>query len=1753
MGKTSFGKTEKAICPSSARRTHFVKSFPIKKLLISLLACLLVGTTLFENVGSIFGVSASAESLKTLYVSEVKIGTKKSLLAEGYQVDDASATGRYYKNGSIYVNGNSSKINGDGMCIGYKTTTNPDEAITDLSVMDMYGGYNQMSYMEILSDQQQDMAAVAKKVQTAATEFKAAYEAGSAHAAVAYELLNYLYVPAETYTEEQTKETGKQSIPEMKLGDYLTSDEIELDEDSFLDLVFICSSVVTSYIYSQLCYGVADDDSEDTWLTRACNNGPFVLKNSKKQVVTNEGTINAYYEENLDGKYLQRSIKLYESIKAFADDYNEACKRNGSDEAVIEVTKTEAEAVEQDELDAIKLDITELESTEAEEVDNADSVQDSVVLGLYNALNARDENGDLVYWYDEDEEGNERSIGDFFVDIGSRDLENDDDAIDTYRLLYPLIMAQNGVLPLTEGQENMLFISGFEASVSLALGGVSTDEILSQAKEAAAEMLSYNNNEAVSVWFNVNKEIYEADADGCYWTSKLARITAAKGRYDLLTETSNYSEYTTAEKLKDAMVGVGAVAFTANTVASILSVLVGGLSTVTSSGSTVAAVAAAYWAGETVTYSTLTCVSCVVAEALSVVAAVAIVIIVVMALVYLILDIINEKSSDLEYTDIPEKIYDYKEGTVGNGAAVQYSFVTVSGLSSPSPKNIFSYYQNNKCFPWVCVYYTKDKNAGNPITLEMSGSTVVTPPFVSYYEGKVIDSTSNVTIDSKITSISSDGLNYLRYTGRCYTLMQVPLKSYSDSKVGEGYLPVHAFEEKSQYNFAYYGSDGFSGDYTDRLKNLNFATNIGWYMHQEEMSGSTQDGKYISDIQLFSETTIEAARNAVIISKDNLVLVDVDLTPSAKVHTYIGYQTTDDAAQALTDIRVTYASGINPVGGEITLGGSKYGCCGNVGDLCLLETSSSLAGTPILADGFTVSDTQITYGGFEPVNLFCGGPALNFNAGGNDWKAGFYASADRYDKARYIYFMPSTAYPADAEDAEEYIGGLAFFSGTDIDSYIEDTGWKVFSDTDISGHQYEGLKENTGEYKTVLCYTTTTNPYRAVYGITQYTCEPRSENVSYNVAVGGCGYVACDVFQQGGSYIGSSGRTIRYSHAYRSSNYYEGTKLSGYYDDAKEEKTDRVGTQEAYETEDGKLGIRDVTCEGLFVTGNYGSQSPLKVSELSASASAEYDAAAQTPVRSITDWYSETGANLGYVDQLGDKFLNIFQNYGAQNILNEQLYLYINRADTARGKFVSSVTVSYSGDGYYDEDGKHHDTSLPIDTAVLTLAANGPGQLIKVNLAGDNGVDSVVKKIDSSYQNTETAYIRHAILKADATGNYGNTELIMYSEDLDYSDEVAYIWVTYTNSMLNNLSDIRILESDSKNASKEIVLEDGSTASLCGDSFRVNNGKTYYSLYAIYGLSTRITNVSVGDTVFHNEDWTTVSVDGTASTYTTHYIYAEHYRRKNDTYFITDVFTASGATEDEAQKNLLSSGCRYCYPYNLKPGQDIAQYLGYIVSTDPEQGYAGFVLSNNEQNDAVTEILVGKSQYTQIGKNLNEGVPDAIISLYGTRSELKAHEADTEENTEGHYICGIMFWSDKALDKCFSGSDEEVAEKVKAYLDGVSEDDREMLEHFLYDADGNVCRMNIVTDCDHNAINCNLGAENFVSKNAETADVYMFVQYSDNYYEGENSFIGSLFASGNYLWVSGALLAVLGAAAFVIVKRKKKQNSNTEQSGDNEV
>ena len=209
-----------------------------------IISLLLIVTMLFTA----FTVNASAAKNEE-FISEVALIYEDSVDAAKKAIE-----GTDWKLWEQDLNANADYMIDDGVYLIYKTSTDVEDAITDLRVMDMYGGYSTSNYEKQLEASRVQYIEMTKELRKAATEFKALYEAGDAMAKLAYRQMNY-------YKDVKTTngtETG------MLMGDFFLNMP---EDDKIVQVMLEGNSIVVSNLLSLLTIGLSGT-SEGTFANK---------------------------------------------------------------------------------------------------------------------------------------------------------------------------------------------------------------------------------------------------------------------------------------------------------------------------------------------------------------------------------------------------------------------------------------------------------------------------------------------------------------------------------------------------------------------------------------------------------------------------------------------------------------------------------------------------------------------------------------------------------------------------------------------------------------------------------------------------------------------------------------------------------------------------------------------------------------------------------------------------------------------------------------------------------------------------------------------------------------------------------------------------------------------------------------------------------------------------------------------------------------------------------------------------------------------------------------------------------------------------------------------------------------------------------------------------------------------------------------------------------------------------------------------
>ena len=184
------------------------------------------------------------------YIKEIRISTastadaaKKFLTDNGYTVVDTDLN---------------QKTGKDCVYIGYKTTTNPDEAITDISLMQMDGGYSFSEYEAMVERKRAQLEEIINSFAASVVEARSNYVAGHQGALAAYEVLN-------RFVEDDSGKT----LAELFFA------EAEPDK-AILNKVFLQgNSTISDVIYGALALACTDNGETTSWLSKLKDQDPY--------------------------------------------------------------------------------------------------------------------------------------------------------------------------------------------------------------------------------------------------------------------------------------------------------------------------------------------------------------------------------------------------------------------------------------------------------------------------------------------------------------------------------------------------------------------------------------------------------------------------------------------------------------------------------------------------------------------------------------------------------------------------------------------------------------------------------------------------------------------------------------------------------------------------------------------------------------------------------------------------------------------------------------------------------------------------------------------------------------------------------------------------------------------------------------------------------------------------------------------------------------------------------------------------------------------------------------------------------------------------------------------------------------------------------------------------------------------------------------------------------------------------------------
>ena len=189
------------------------------------------------------------------YVSEVYV-------AYGKNAEEAKKT--LQDKGFIPVEGNLNENGDTYVMMGYKTTDDIRESVTDIAVMNMDGNFSTTEYKEVMRQRKNQVAELLSNFMSTIHEYRANLKAGKARAVTVHDLLNNL-------TDDDSG---------MGLGDLFNSETFQdkvgvsksitaENTDKLPDLLTILMQGNVAYIKAvESLLAVSADTNDDTWIDR---------------------------------------------------------------------------------------------------------------------------------------------------------------------------------------------------------------------------------------------------------------------------------------------------------------------------------------------------------------------------------------------------------------------------------------------------------------------------------------------------------------------------------------------------------------------------------------------------------------------------------------------------------------------------------------------------------------------------------------------------------------------------------------------------------------------------------------------------------------------------------------------------------------------------------------------------------------------------------------------------------------------------------------------------------------------------------------------------------------------------------------------------------------------------------------------------------------------------------------------------------------------------------------------------------------------------------------------------------------------------------------------------------------------------------------------------------------------------------------------------------------------------------------------
>lgn len=837
----------------------------------------------------------------------------------------------------------------------------------------------------------------------------------------------------------------------------------------------------------------------------------------------------------------------------------------------------------------------------------------------------------------------------------------------------------------------------------------------------------------------------------------------------------------------------------------------------------------------------------------------------------------------------------------------------------------------------------------------------------------------------------------------------------------EGYMPLTLFGKTVAENL---------NGYVDKVSSKYPAI----YLHysQDKVTPVENEKFYISHILVESGKHEDEAKKK--LTDSGYLVFNHDFGCKKDESTFIGYKLTANANDAVRDIRLLY----NCSSSGVTFGELSYGSMGTIGNFSLMVSSSNANPPPpvlhlAVYERDSLPDASL---GYEPVNEFSGGLAQPL--GRTDYR---------------LYFMPETTFT----EGPDYLAGIKsdvyyyntftshtgnrhphiYYDETDmfennVDSYraykAQNYGEQFF-DFDSQTYFYFGAKNSNDSNNYVNMaykFTTTKNPYRAIYGITANKSNGL-DRFADSVDYAQVGYVlaATELSYNSTFYTGSEfpykGDNNKnefgdyYSYYLANANtditYYSSKNSYGKADAWYQDIPGNVSMRTAVHSEEYVFN-QDITqvlynnkMNALYLSGYQADRTPLTVNDIIISKTPLDKSVIPSNFTPVTYMIGDSAEPANIVHSPSDAVIGQrstdggFTHEDVKAVLYGEVYMYFRNEKTVNGKIVAQSNL---------KEGKY----------ISALYIESREEIRESNIKNSKTGEVIL------CENINRAVVENSLFSKGATTTYGFNISTEFSEDDDSENaNYTYVGIQKSDNVSDALTDIRLyVAKKGERPEKEIermITDNGETypvkytrvslASLTeqgnkDDAACAMERQVYVYVSSHPALGAPITEIKISD-IYSYEDFESVltmdnkhfitaynenvKAGGAAifveDDYFLHGNQLSFKREGVDKPYIQSIKLAYGDNDLQATTKLLEAGYTDIIKKDLNEdagGKFV--YLGMTRTADEKDAIYDLILTNNQKTPAKTW-----NQYTLASDiDLNYKAGGKYIYLYQSKTKV---------------------------------------------------------------------------------------------------------------------------------------------------------------------